>query len=79
MILVDGPAPNARRPLLRRLFTPKLLLATGLLLVLLVALLARMSSGDYIFLPDRAHPVGPLVHVAGGHKPTTAAASTSST
>ena len=61
--------PSIRRPLLVRLITPKRILFTGLLLTLLVAVLARMSSGDYIFLPDRAHPVDPLVHVAGGHDP----------
>jgi PDZ domain-containing protein len=66
---VDAVAPKARRPLLLRIFTPKFVLGAGLLLILLVALLARMSSSDYIFLPDRAHPVGPLVHVAGGHNP----------
>ena len=69
MIHVDVVAPKARRPFLLRVFTPKFVLGTGLLLILLVALLARMSSSDYIFLPDRAHPVGPLVHVAGGHNP----------
>ena len=31
--------------------------------------LARSRSDDYIFLPDRAHPVAPLVSVAGGHDP----------
>ena len=62
---MDAVAPKARRPFVLRILTPKFVLGTGLLLILLVALLARMSSGDYIFLPDRAHPVGPLVHVAG--------------
>ena len=41
--------------------------------------LALIPSSDYIFLPDRAHPVAPLVDVAGGHDPRTAAGSTSST
>ena len=27
-------------------------------------------SSDYIFLPDKAHPVAPLVNVAGGHDPS---------
>ncbi len=55
---MDAVAPKARRPFVLRILTPKFVLGTGLLLILLVALLARMSSGDYIFLPDRAHPVG---------------------
>ena len=31
--------------------------------------LELVSSRDYIFLPDKAHPVAPLVQVAGGHAP----------
>ena len=30
---------------------------------------ADRAPRDYIFLPDRAHPVAPLVNVAGGHEP----------
>lgn len=33
------------------------------------AVLWRFPSGDYVFLPDRAHPVAPLVRVAGGREP----------
>jgi PDZ domain-containing protein len=33
------------------------------------ALLLFVPSGSYIFLPDRAHPVAPLVSVKGGHDP----------
>ena len=53
----------------------------GLLLILLVALLAlwMIPSRDYIFLPDRAHPVAPLVTSPAATTRTTAAASTSST
>ena len=29
-----------------------------------------LPSSEYIFLPDRAHPVAPLVTVQGGHNPT---------
>ena len=32
--------------------------------------LGRCPSNEYIFLPDRAHPVAPLVTVQGGHDPT---------
>ncbi len=39
------------------------------MLALAVLALEIVSSNDYIFLPDRAHPVGPLVKVAGGHEP----------
>jgi Lon-like protease len=40
----------------------------GLLAVAFVALWL-VPSNDYIFLPDRAHPVDPLVRVQGGHRP----------
>jgi Lon-like protease len=43
--------------------------ALGLVLVAVVLVLVIAPSGDYIFLPDRAHPVGPLVTVQGGHDP----------
>jgi PDZ domain-containing protein len=33
------------------------------------ALLLVLPSGSYIFLPDRAHAVAPLVSVKGGHDP----------
>jgi len=39
------------------------------LLVLAAIVLYVIPSNDYIFLPDRAHPVGPLVRVQGGHEP----------
>src|SRR2546423_12853015 len=45
------------------------LLAVGLLLLVTVAALWAIPSHEYIFLPDRAHPVAPLVKVAGGHEP----------
>jgi PDZ domain-containing protein len=45
------------------------ILALGLVLLALVLGLAVVPSSDYIFLPDRAHPVAPLVTVPGGHDP----------
>ena len=45
------------------------LLALGLVLLAAVLGLAVVPSGDYIFLPDRAHPVAPLVTLQGGHDP----------
>lgn len=43
---------------------------TAALVVLAVAAaLFIVPSNEYIFLPDRAHPVSPLVSVAGGHDP----------
>jgi len=42
--------------------------AVGLLLATLVALYL-WPSGDYLLLPDQAHPVAPLVEVQGGHDP----------
>lgn len=50
------------------LATPARLLATGAALLVLVvgAILYLTPSNEYIFLPDRAHPVDPLVTVQGG-------------
>jgi Lon-like protease len=55
---------------MRRVLTP-FRIALGGILVLLVAafVLWLVPSNSYIFLPDRAHPVDPLVHVQGGKKP----------
>jgi PDZ domain-containing protein len=53
---------------LRRFLTP--LRVLGALVVLLAAtalILNNIPSGDYILLPDVAHPVAPLVRVRGGH------------
>jgi Lon-like protease len=54
----------------RRLFTPLRLggLLLGLALVAAVVLYL-VPSGDYLLLPDRAHPVAPLVQVQGGKNP----------
>jgi Lon-like protease len=59
----------ATRSRLLRLFSPVRVLSVGVLLVIVVIALEVVSSNDYIFLPDRAHPVAPLVTVAGGHEP----------
>ena len=47
------------------------LLAAGAAVAIMgvFALLLVLPSGSYIFLPDRAHPVAPLVSVKGGHDP----------
>jgi Lon-like protease len=52
----------------KKLVTPWRLGAAGLILLALVAgiLLLAPSSSTYIFLPDRARPVEPLVEVEGG-------------
>src|SRR3954471_17960570 len=45
----------------------------GVLVALAIAavlVLFLVPSNDYILLPDRAHPVAPLVRVQGGHDPT---------
>ncbi len=52
-----------------RLFTPARLLLTGLALLAIFFALLVLPSDEYIFLPDPAHPVAPLVSVAGGHDP----------
>jgi PDZ domain-containing protein len=54
----------------KKLITPGRLLALGLVLVAVVLGAIVVPSNDYIFLPDRAHPVGPLVKVAGGREPS---------
>jgi Lon-like protease len=58
------------RPHLKRLLSPFSLLVLGLA-VLAAAFIAYVApSSDYIFLPDKAHPVAPLVTVQGGHDPS---------
>jgi len=52
----------------RRVLSPLWLGLAGLSLLVVVFLaLWLLPSNTYIFLPDRAHPVDPLVHVEGGH------------
>jgi PDZ domain-containing protein len=56
---------------LRRYVTPWR--AAGTVVVLLavtVLILVSIPSGDYLLLPDIAHPVAPLVRVEGGHPRT---------
>jgi PDZ domain-containing protein len=53
----------------RRYVTPGRLLALGLVLLAVVFTLWVYPSNEYIFLPDTAKPVDPLVTVAGGHEP----------
>jgi PDZ domain-containing protein len=56
---------------IKKLLSPVKLAGTGLFLLLLTALvLWIVPSGDYILLPDKARPVGPLVSVKGGKEPT---------
>jgi PDZ domain-containing protein len=52
-----------------RLVTPGRLLALGAVLLAVVFALYVIPSNEYIFLPDKAHPVAPLVTVQGGHDP----------
>jgi PDZ domain-containing protein len=53
-----------------KLFTPARLFIGGLVLLVVVLGLLVLPSDEYIFLPDPAHPVAPLVTVPGGHDPT---------
>ena len=53
--------------------TPARLFAAGLALVAVVLALLVIPANEYLFLPDRAHPVAPLVTVQGGHDPTNGA------
>ena len=52
-----------------RLVTPGRLLALGAVLLAVAFALYVLPSNEYIFLPDKAHPVAPLVTVQGGHDP----------
>jgi PDZ domain-containing protein len=52
---------------MRKVVTAKRLLAFGLVLLAIAVALAVYPSNEYIFLPDKAHPVAPLVTVQGGH------------
>jgi Lon-like protease len=54
----------------RRIITPGRLLAAGLVLIAVVLALLVVPSSEYVFLPDRAHAVAPLVSVKGGKDPT---------
>jgi PDZ domain-containing protein len=56
---------------MRRWFRPAPLAGAGLLLLIVTVIaLYLVPSSDYILLPDRAHPVAPLVEVKGGKEPT---------
>jgi PDZ domain-containing protein len=56
---------------MRQLFRPLWLAVAGVsLLVLTLLLLWLVPSNTYIFLPDRAHPVDPLVSVPGAKQTT---------
>ena len=52
-----------------RVVTTGRLLTVGATLFALFLALWIIPSHKYIFLPDKAHPVAPLVTVAGGHNP----------
>jgi Lon-like protease len=52
-----------------RILTPARLLFAGLLALAVVFALWLLPSKQYIFLPDNAHAVAPLVTVNGGHDP----------
>jgi PDZ domain-containing protein len=56
-----------------KLVTPMRLITAGLVLVAVVLALLVIPANEYLFLPDRAHPVAPLVSVQGGHDPTNGA------
>jgi PDZ domain-containing protein len=56
---------------MRRHVTAGRVLALGLVLLVVVLAAYVFPSDEYIFLPDPAHPVAPLVSVPGGHDPST--------
>jgi Lon-like protease len=53
-----------------KLFTAARLFIAGLALLVVVLALLVIPANEYLFLPDIAHPVAPLVTVQGGHDPT---------
>jgi PDZ domain-containing protein len=53
-----------------KLLTPGRLVTTGVVLLAVALALWIFPSNEYIFLPDEAHPVAPLVTVQGGHDPS---------
>jgi PDZ domain-containing protein len=60
------PQPQPRR---RRILRPKTFIILFGVVALVALSLERMGSGYDLLMVDRAHPVAPLVHVAGGHEP----------
>jgi PDZ domain-containing protein len=54
---------------IRRILSPGVLLTTGLVLLAIVLGAFIYPSNDYLFLPDTAHPVAPLVSVPNGKDP----------
>jgi PDZ domain-containing protein len=54
----------------KRRLTPGRILALGLVLLAAALALLVIPSSQYVFLPDPAHPVAPLVTVPGGKDPT---------
>ena len=53
-----------------RLTPARIAVAVVLLVLATGVILYSVPSGDYILLPDVAHPVAPLVKVQGGREPT---------
>jgi Lon-like protease len=54
-----------------RFRSPARLVGVAAGLVVLAALILHLlPSNDFLLLPDKAHPVAPLVRVQGGHDPT---------
>jgi Lon-like protease len=53
----------------RHVLRPGRLLALGLVLLAIFVALLVIPSNEYIFLPDKAHPVAPLVSFAGSKQP----------
>ena len=58
---VAGRRQHARAAV--KLFTPGRLIGAGLALACVAFVLWVLPSSEYIFLPDVAHPVAPLVTV----------------
>jgi PDZ domain-containing protein len=52
-----------------RLFSPVRLFVAGLLVAAVAVAFWLLPTESYIFLPNRAHPVAPLVQVKGGKDP----------
>jgi Lon-like protease len=56
---------------MRRFLSPARLAGAAAGIVVLAAIVLYIApSNDFLLLPDKAHPVAPLVKVQGGHEPT---------
>src|SRR2546428_10152835 len=67
---LPGQAPSRYKESMRRFLTPVNLIGAGAVLLAVVFGVLWLTAPDkYVFLPDKAHPVAPLVTVKGERPP----------